>query len=266
MKTLAMSFIIFVFLSSASYAQMLYDGNANGGNETPDMQGWQYMADPVYGTLASQTASGGRTYFYTIADENIQSGYFSYNPLSGVSHPMLNNVILDRANGFSVEFGLQLNLEAHSAPDRAGFSVILLSHDLYGIELGFWQDEIWAEAGLPNMFTHAESTGLFNTAVDTDYKLNILNMTYTLYADNNPILTGMLRDYSSWVSPIPGIGSFPYDTPNFMFFGDDTSSALSDVELSYISLQNGTASVPEPSAVILFLLGAVKLIFIRKHK
>ena len=266
MKKLAVSFAFCILLTSTSYAQSLYDGTANAGNETPDVQGWQYIADPIYGSLASNTASGGRTYFYTIAAENTQAGYFSSNPFLGASHPALNGVTLDRTAGFSLEFGLKVNLETHSSSDRAGFSVILLSHDLYGIELGFWQDEIWAQSGLPNMFTHAESTGLFSTALDTDYKLDISDMSYTLYADSNPILAGALRDYSSWTSPIPGWGSFPYDTPDFIFLGDDTSSASSDVELTYISLQNGTASVPEPSTIILFLIGAIKFVFLRKRK
>ena len=266
MKNLIMSLIILTLTASIANAQSLYDGSANAGNETPDQQGWQYIVDPFYGSLASNTASGGRTYFYTLGSDNIQAGYFSNNPFLGQSHPLLDGVILDRTTGFSLDFGLQLNLEMHSTPDRAGFSIILLSHDLYGIELGFWQDEIWAQSGLPNMFTHAESTGLFNTTVNTDYTLNILDMTYTLYANSNPILTGALRDYSSWTSSIPGWGSFPYDTPDFIFLGDDTSSAQCDVELSYVTLQNGGDAVPEPSAVILFLIGAVKFIFFRKRK
>jgi len=266
MKKFFLVFAICIFTVSTSYSQTLYDGSANTGNETPDMQGWQYITDPVFGGLASNAASGGRTFFYTTASENIQAGYFSSNPFLGTTHPLLAGVTLDRMTGFSLEFGLKINLEAHSTPDRAGFSVILLSNDLFGIELGFWQDEIWAQSGLPNMFTHAESTGLFDTSVDIDYKLDISNTAYTLYANSNPILTGALRDYSSWTSSIPGWGSFPYDTSNFIFFGDDTSSALSDVELSYISLNNGSEAVPEPSVVALFLIGAVKFIFLKKRK
>ena len=46
-----------------------------------------------------------------------------------------------------LDTALKLLSETHSTNDRAGLSLIVLSSDLRGIELGFWTNEIWAQSG-----------------------------------------------------------------------------------------------------------------------
>jgi len=53
--------------------------------------------------------------------------------------------ILDWAARFQVNFTVQVDDESHSNDNRAGFSIILLSDDARGIELAFWENEIWAQ-------------------------------------------------------------------------------------------------------------------------
>ncbi len=45
--------------------------------------------------------------------------------------------VMDRTTGYTLSFDLQVGSESHVSNDRAGFSVIALSSDLQGIELGF---------------------------------------------------------------------------------------------------------------------------------
>jgi hypothetical protein len=55
------------------------------------------------------------------------------------------------------------------------------------------------------------------------------------------VLSGGLRNYSAFSGPIN-----PYILPNFVFLGDNTSSASATVELGPIVLQSDLLSVPEP--------------------
>lgn len=159
---------------------------------------------------------------------------------------------MDRAAGFSLLFELQVNSESHASNDRAGFSVILLSEDSFGIELGFWTNEIWAQSG--PTFTHAEGASYDTTAAERLYELQILGSDYRLLADGTQILTGALRDYASF--------GVPYNLPRFVFLGDNTSSAGADVVLGDVTL---LTDVPEPAGpALLSLLGLV--IAIRKRR
>ena len=83
-------------------------------------------------------------------------------------------------------------------------------------------------------FTHGEgSTGFNPSGSFVSYNLTIQGSTYTLKANDATVLTGTLRTYS---------GS-PYDTPNFIFFGDNTFSAQAAVDLGAVSYN----PVPEPA-------------------
>ena len=103
-----------------------------------------------------------------------------------------------------------------------------------GIELGFWANEIWAQADSP-LFTHAEGVAFDPTLAMTSYALAIQGTTYALSANGTPILSGSLRNYSSF--------GFPYNVPDFLFIGDDTGSANGSFELSRVEL------LPEPGIV-----------------
>lgn len=89
--------------------------------------------------------------------------------------------------------------EARANNDRAGFSLITLSSDKRGIELGFWSDRIWAQNDTP-LFTHGEED-LYNITVQTAYSLTIQNNNYTPFANAIPILAGGLREYTAFTGP-----------------------------------------------------------------
>jgi PEP-CTERM motif len=163
---------------------------------------------------------------------NASAGYANrlpiVNTLVNVGFPVLN-----RTNGYSLNFELQVNAEAHQNNDRAGFSVILISQDLFGIELGFWTNEIWAQSGAA--FTHAEGAAFNTTAQLVPYELRVAGGNYALFASGSQILAGVLRDYSAFGSP--------YNLGSFVFLGDDTSSAGADVLVGTVSVSD----VPEPA-------------------
>jgi hypothetical protein len=65
-----------------------------------------------------------------------------------------------------------------------------------------------------------------------------------LSADAQTILTGPVRDYSEF-DGFPD----PYQTPNLLFLGDDTTSAQAGIRLSYLSI-TGTEPVAPTEASI----------------
>ena len=154
------------------------------------------------------------------------AGYFSQDFLTGaVEHPSMPT--LDRLGGYAVQFSLRVDQEAHANADRAGFSVIALSEDGLGIELGFWTDEIWAQSG--SAFTHAEGVAFDTTAGLTQYELRVLGGHYSLWAEGALILSGALRDYSAHATGV-------YSQTRFLFLGDNTSSASTQLALSRVAV------------------------------
>jgi hypothetical protein len=211
---------------------VLYDAALGS---TPDTQGrLAYRASPD--AAATQSYVDGATVLDTSARTADAAGYFA-DPR--------NLPPLDRTAGYTLRFTVQVAYEDHSASDkngdgvgdRAGFSVLVLSADRLGIELGFWQDQIWAQEEGPAeppagaLFTRAEHAP-FDTSALTSYTLAVQGDAYALAADERPILRGRLRDYTAFEGPVN-----PYRTPNFIFLGDDTGSAQAIVHLSYVALQ-----------------------------
>jgi Ca2+-binding RTX toxin-like protein len=123
--------------------------------------------------------------------------------------------------------------ETHLSPNRAGFSVLLLDQGSVprGIELGFWSNSIFSQAGgsTPFLATGERADGL-NTTRATTYSLRLLDQSYYLLADNRLLLSGAVQDYSQW-SKDPLLPYNPYTTPNLVFLGDNTRSASANVEL-----------------------------------
>jgi hypothetical protein len=146
--------------------------------------------------------------------------------------------ILDSTVGVRVNFTVQVDSEAHTNNDRAGFSVIILDKAAQGIELSFWENEIWVKSdeATGGLFKHGEGIA-FATSALTDYQVIFMGDTYTLTANAEPLLTGPLRDYSAFAG-FPD----PYETPNFLFFGDNSTSAQARVRLRFVSV-TGTESV-----------------------
>ena len=60
-----------------------------------------------------------------------------------------------------------------------------------------------------------------------------------------PILTGRLRDYSNFEGSID-----PYETPDFLFFGDDSKRGESAVEIALISADELSGPCDEVDSLI----------------
>jgi len=180
-------------------AQVLFEG-AQG---LPVQQGWTFFA-----TGGSQSLNNGAVQWDTSTVNSYQGGYSLTAPTA-----------LKRTNGFTLEFTLQLATETHANTNRAGFSLILLADDRSGVELGFWTNAIFAQTDSP-LFTHGEDTNFSTSAGFVTYALTLRALDYVLRANGTPILSGPIRNYEAFTG-FPD----PYSTPNFMFFGDDTTSA-----------------------------------------
>jgi hypothetical protein len=211
---------------------VLYDGALG---TAPNTQGWTFLA-----TGGSASASpAGVTILDTSSDKGISAGYFAAQ--GGFLGSTAAVPALDRTIGYDVSFRVQIELEDHAGSDRngdnlddrAGLSLLVLSSDKRGIELGFWKDRIWAqEGGAGNtLFTQAEGA-LFDTqAGGSAYTLAVRGDDYALSSAGAPILSGKLRDYTAF-SGFPD----PYKTPNLIFLGDDTSSASAKISLAYVAV------------------------------
>lgn len=229
-RWIALTTVIFFAIAPAATAQglVLYDETL--GNLPADQSWFTYITNSP--PTSSQTYLAGRG-VEMISDQATSAGYFNQNPITGTlvnpAFPQLN-----RATGFQLNWNLQVNSESHANSNRAGFSMILLASDHRGLELAFWNNEVWAQTDSP-LFTHGEGA-IFSTTTQTNYQLLIFGNSYDLKADGTSILNGSLRDYS-------GFG-IPYTHANFLFLGDDTSSAGGDFTLGRVTL---LTAVPEPA-------------------
>jgi hypothetical protein len=225
-----------LFVDRAIAAEIvLYDG---ASNQPPNSPAWNWTASEDGGTLVTPAASvirstsGGLTNLDTINPESDRAGY------GKLLAPAVN---LDRAAGYTLRFQMQVLAEAHTSNDRAGFSILHTTSDGRGLELGFWMDEVWAQNDSP-LFTHGEEQPLDSTDREL-YTLTVLNNSYSLSSPGMATLTGPLRDYSRF--------GLPYTLPNFLFFGDNTTSGEALARIAFISVD----VVPEPAAILLALIG-----------
>jgi hypothetical protein len=238
--------ILCASIASAAVGQttVLYNGASDGGTTDPTtlkLLAFAGVGSPMI------TSMGGKTTFDTTSSNAIEAGYSNQgiSPPMGVSFPTLNPT-----TGFTIDFDMKLDSETHTSSNRAGFSVIALGSDNKGIEIGFWTpiiasvaNNIWVQGG--PTFTQAEGTQFDDETSSHDYQLSILGGNYTLFADGSQILTGSTRNYSAAAIP-------PYTLSNFLFFGDDTTSAAASEEITYLAV-----TVPEPvtGALTLALVG-----------
>ncbi|MEK0188448.1 Calx-beta domain-containing protein, partial [Microcoleus anatoxicus] len=208
---------------------------------TPSEQGWLNFTNlnaATPGVIASEIFSGNGVNLNSTAANNIYAGY-SNNPLN----PSLS--ILDRHSGFSISFNLQIISESRTNPNRAGFNIIAVTSDRKAIEIGFQQlsatsgnifaqgDGITPNPGgqINSLFVAAENVA-YDTNLATNYTLKVQGANYFFYDESEVILTGPLRDYTAFSGPID-----PYETPNFIFLGDDTTSAQANINLTRVSMQ-----------------------------
>ncbi|MCW3096429.1 MAG: putative exosortase interaction protein [Chthonomonadaceae bacterium] len=241
--------------ANAGFAQSftLYDGTSG---VTPDNAtwGWNYLST---GGSATKTAVGGVTTLDSTASDGISAGFSTVT--SGRSTPF----VLNNAAGYTVGFDIQVNSENHSnanadknadgLADRSGVSLIVLGSDHKGVEMAFWQDEIWTQQDSP-LFIHNtvserdQGAGLTNLL--THYNLTVQGSSYSLSnAGGTVLLTGSLRDYFGNGAP-----SLPYATPNFLFLGDDTTSANGSVGIGRVTV---TLATPEPGVWTLLASGLI---------
>jgi hypothetical protein len=222
---------VLILAASLSAAPIiLFDGTVG----TPSEQGWSYLSLPS-GTVPTEGPTS--TNLDTTSSNGISAGYQILPPVS-----------VDLSMGIRFRFQVRVVSEAHVSNDRAGFSVILLGSNLQGIELAFWSNEIWAQN---QNFTHGEGAA-FDTSALTNYELYLDLTGYRLSADDQQILSGSLRNYNGQsASPL----AFVYGIPNFLFLGDDTSSASASFDFASASIEQ----VPEP-ATFAFIAPALLLL------
>jgi hypothetical protein len=163
------------------------------------------------------------------------SGYDTFGPAWA-------GMVLNSAAGFTLTFSLRVASESHFNNNRAGFSIIVLDSTARGVELAFWTDQVWAQNA---NFTHGESFATNTQSAARTYTLTFSSGLYSLAIDGTQQLSGALRDYAP-AGP-PAI----YANSNYIFFGDDTTSAMARTELSSITL----APIPEPQEWALMLAG-----------
>ncbi len=230
----------------------LYDSSSG---DLPADQGWIYGFYPLLSPLGTNAATQSldigdftTTRLDTSTSNSDSAGYFSSTPEYTLSKPPFPPVTfpadshpdmpsgLDADKGFIVSFEVQILQEDHDYADRAGFSVIVTSSEpAKAVELGFWEGEIWAqEGGTDSLFTHAEGAAFDTTAKIVRYDLKISGNVYRLFADGLPVLNGPLRDYTAFSGQPPF--DYPYKTPDFLFLGDDTSSAGATILLKSVSI------------------------------
>ena len=202
---------------------------------------------------ASQSYSTPVTVLNTATQLNDYAGYV----IDQATMPTLN-----RSTGYQLRFNLRVVSENHAGDThRAGFNVILLSEDLYGIEMAFWEDEIWVQEGNgSDLFTHAEGAFYNTTSALTSYELTVISNTYLLAANGTPLFSGSLRQYTDWVPPtLPIIGPLPdpYEQSNQLFLGDDTSAAGAEVWLGDISIETEIAPTIDVSQTAVSLPEAI---------
>ncbi|BAZ00783.1 putative Ig [Tolypothrix tenuis PCC 7101] len=202
----------------------------------------------------TQSFSNGVTNLNTSASNNngIYGGYSNYNLTTSASPSVITPTTLvnslfpslDRNAGYSLTFTVKINSQVNDGTNgayRAGFSVIAISSDKQGIEIGFRNSDIFSQASSSFNSIGEQVTNVSSllSSLNT-YTLNIVGSNYTLTNNTTTLLSGVLRDYTT----ASGFGSDVYRTSNFIFLGDDTTSARADIDLQSISLDNNTAGVP----------------------
>ena len=236
--------------------------NLYNGSGKPEDQGWldrgaiQSSGVPLLPIPTGTDDPNGIFIDTRIENESSGNGYFgysNYNPAVSLSSP-INSAFptLDRNEGYSIFFNVKVNpIVDTGSNNRAAFSVIAISSDRKGIDIGFDIDnEIFAQNdgvtdGALVGFTSGETT-TFNIGTNiNNYELRVKDDEYQLFANNNstPILSAMLRDYDyDEANSNPPLTFDPYETPNFLFFGDSTDQASGTFTLGAVSVS--TSSVP----------------------
>ena len=202
---------------------------------SPAAQPWLIYATDAQGASQEEVYPN---YTALTSDQPVKTGYSNHTVLGALKNS--DFPALDRHTGFSLTFALQIVDESHASSNRAGFSVILLDQDSVGVEIGFWEETIWAQQDNP-LFTHGEERATDTTTMQT-YTLTIQGDHYTLRREQQVLLSGPVRQYQD--ASVPPLPTNPYYLPNYLFLGDDTSSAGATVHLGAITLRTGGHAWP----------------------
>lgn len=256
-----------LFCTSAAFANVtvLYD-RAGGG--LPLAQGW-LAGGPIFGTAVA--GADGTTITTATGDYGGYANHFSTLTLFPALQVGVGALVnpafptLDPASGFDLTWTFRLDGEDHSGnPNRAGFSVTLIGANTKGIEVGFQSNRIFAQndASGGGLFTAGENTTDAATiALLSDFNtwtLSIGNSGYVLKQGGTDVLAGSLRDYSGYV----GLGQDAYRTANFLFLGDNTTSAGAQVTLRDVAV----SAVPEPEITTLLFVGLGLIAAMRNYR
>jgi hypothetical protein len=249
---------------------VLYDGATFSG--TPNTAPGSYLtfnsfdlSNPL-ATPGTQTASGGKTTLNTASPESLYGGYSNYN----LSNRLANQAfpILDSNAGYTLSFTFKINSQTNTGDNgssRAGFSVTALDSNKKGIEIGFRNDDIFAQRSDFSGVDIAEQKTSFGSTLAnfSTYDLKVLGNSYTLSNGGNNLFSGLLRSYTISSNPLTAV----YGNPNFLFFGDNTTSAGASVDIQNITLTTNSTAVPEPSEAIGTIVAAgLGLLLDRKLK
>jgi hypothetical protein len=223
-----------VFTAASAGTDVLYDAQLAS---LPEVQGWSYFTLPTVADAVESAAAK----LDTTSSDLVRGGW-----------TRVGNPAMTLAEGIQLDFRLRIAAESHNTTNRAGFSVIVLDHSKRGIELGFWKDHVWAQSDVP-LFTHAEDAALDTSTAPVDYTLVLSGDAYTLAGGGKPLLSGKVRDYTAFV------GSFDvYETPDFLFFGDDTTSGSARVLLQSVRFTRGAViGSGRPPALSVYTSGPV---------
>lgn len=197
---------------------ILYDGDLRS---LPEDQGWIYRLEPPIRNQSRQVLVEGAINLNTSRNLADRAGYFVRFPQME-PHPQAPEM-LDHRQGYRIGFTLRLYSERRAAPNQAGFSLIVLSQDLLGIELGFGAGEVFARSAA---FGRAEENRALPFRIDkqyADFALDMRESEYRLSVNEQEILAGSLRNYSD--------AGEPHTVPNLLFFGDNAESAGASVNL-----------------------------------
>jgi len=227
----------------------LYDGTQG---TDPTTQGWLLggaLTSLGIPTILDETLITNGVGVDTDGNAAEYAGYANYEP-TGPSFVNASFPSLDRNPGFSISFNMTLTETTVVDPDRATFSVIAISSDGQGIELGFEDNLIFAQTETP-LFTRGESVSITPFGNNYDYELRISSNGYALYVDGTLRLSGSLRDYSAFnnLTSSPPLPYDPYEQPSFIFFGDNTGQEFGGFEFysaSVTILSNSVGGVAEP--------------------